>query len=460
MPELKSLLEISENLVKPLRVKAPEAALLTKAVSKISGDVRSINVEDIGALQKRVEKIILEEGAASLSRKDLRESCRTYLSPPHAPARTPKLAADILQQVEQLQRRSAFFALIDAYLDGFSEDDPVVIKLAERLEQLNKNWPWRPLDPWPARIQNYNLLTPHLAPQAIAKTIIEYGQPHGAVFESAGLNTDGRRVGALAAASFVAGCDLLRKHKGSASIPYQLRLIDWSNEHGRLPYPTAWPEFARALFEPWISAEPGSIHRNRIVDRAISHGGDPRINHHAWKPVEEISKEAYHTVIRWLTQASVRQFFDIVSETMTDGKEMWEKRRKFWTSYLDAEMISKAWVAFGADGALRAQNAARRTNDMSLSMFGRLESGQGRSPQHAALIMAIGDLIVVDWSHNGKYNIWPKNAPNRPALFKRGSRYGDYAPYDLMHAPINGPHIGNWQEKVAQIIRSETGLRP
>lgn len=460
MADLKSLLDISDNLVKSLKVRAPETSLLTKAVSKINGDARIINVEDIGALQTRIAKIILKEGAAFLTRKDLRESCRTYLSPPNAPARNPKLADDILEQVEQLQRRSAFFALIDAYLDGFSQDDPVVIKLAEQLSRLNNNWLWRPLDPWPTRIQNYSLLTPSVAPQALSKAIIEYGQPHSAVFERAGLNTDGRRIGALAAASFVAGCDMVRQYKGSASIPYQLRLIEWSNLQGRIPYPTAWPQFARALFEPWVNAEPGSLHRNRIIDRAISQAGDPRINFHAWKPVEEISKDSYQTIIRWLTQTSVRQFFDIVSETMTDGKEMWDQRRKFWTKYLDAEMISKAWVAFGADGALRAQNAARRTNDMSLSMFGRLERGQGRLPQHAALIMQIGDLVIVDWSHNGKYNIWRKADQKKPEFFRKGLTYGDYAPPDLMNAPINGAHLGKWQERVAQVIRSETGLLP
>src|SRR5690606_15295605 len=116
---LASLLDHPDALLAALRVRAPELTLLPRAVAKISGEAHHIEREPTEALQRRVADLIAGDGVSTLSRSDLRESCRTFLHPPHAPARDLEVAKPLCDEVERLQRRSAFFALLDAYLDGF-----------------------------------------------------------------------------------------------------------------------------------------------------------------------------------------------------------------------------------------------------------------------------------------------------------------------------------------------------
>ena len=94
-------------------------------------------------------------------------------------------------------------------------------------------------------------------------------------------------------------------------------------------------------------------------------------------------------------------------------------------------------------------------------MFGRLRSGAGRSPQHAALIMKINRTTIAEWSHSGKFNVWGPNEKNHPHLFRHNTRrLPDYDPSELMNAPVSGPHQPGWQRKLAQIIHNQTGRRP
>ncbi len=461
MTLLSTLVSDPEAFVAPLRVRAPELITLPRAVAGIGGEERHRDVERTGPLQLRVADMTRAGLAATLSRRDLRESARTWLHSPHPPGREPVIGESLLAEIGRLERRSALFALLDAYLDGFNADDADVLRLAGQLSGMNADWPWRATDPWPARLEAFDLLTPANAPARIASAVLASEKGARSVFEEAGLNTEGRKLGGLGEAAFRSACLQVGAMKAETAIPPQERLMSWAGEAGGLVYPKAWPEFAGALFRPWRSADPARKHKTVIIERALAYAGDPRINQARWRPVKDAAGDAYEVILRWLTRASVEQFFDIVSETMTDRPDMWAERRKFWTDYLRADMISAAWVAFGSDGARRADRAATLTRGSGLSMFGRLSAGSGRSSQHAALIMRIGDLTIVDWSHSGSWNIWTRGAPHHPELFRHNTRrFSDYAPAELMNAPTKGPHMSGWQYKVANIIKAHTGLRP
>ena len=114
--------------------------------------------------------------------------------------------------------------------------------------------------------------------------------------------------------------------------------------------------------------------------------------------------------------------------------------------------INAAWVAFGDDGARLAQQAARTSGDRAFAVFGRQEE---KSPQHAALIVKIGDLTIVDWSHNAKYNVWEHGDKGHPPLFK-----ARYARGELYSAPLRESHSApanyTWQKKLARIIERKT----
>ncbi|RYG84860.1 MAG: hypothetical protein EON59_13180, partial [Alphaproteobacteria bacterium] len=249
-----------------LRVRAPELTLLSRAVAKIGGEARTVNLEATEALQVRVAAALANDGVAGLSRRDLRESCRTFLHPPHAPVHSPDVAKPLCDEIDRLQRRSALFALLDAYLDGFDDQDDDVAWLAKRLTATAKAWPWRDTDPWPSRISSFELLSPSKAPRRVAAAVLDSDRDIRAVLDEAGLTTEGRRIGGLGLASFSSGCESVRKMKATSALTPQRRLVSWSGETGPLLYPKAWPQFAGALFEPWRTSEPPREHKTLIID--------------------------------------------------------------------------------------------------------------------------------------------------------------------------------------------------
>ena len=454
MSGLAELLIDPAKLARALLMKPVEPVALQKAVEKLVGKEGVRKVENVAALQARLRQAALTGTMQSVSKRDLTNGCRAFLDPPMPPGRDSEVRPKLISQVARMKRRSALLALLNVYLDRFDPMDQDIAELGRSLSQLSEQWPWRERDEWPSRAQTYALFNAAKAPARIGQEVMTNAGGIHQVLGRAGLETKGRRRGGLVEAAFVQACRSVPE--GQGTIHLQLRLIEWAEPGpGKLAFPKEWPEFARALLSPWIHNAPPPEHQGVITSALIGYAGDPRIRRAIWANVEHV---ALDVIIRWLTKVSVEQFFDIVSKTMTVRPDMWEERRRFWTPYI--QHLSAAWVAFGSDGAWLAEQSAKRSGDSSFAMFGRLASGQGRTKEHAALIMQIGDLTIVEWSHNGRWNIWRRTDRDHPKLFKHNDRRSpDYEPHDLMNAPSSGPHLGQWQWKVRDIIRAETGVR-
>ena len=463
MRGLAALLKEPERFLRPMSVSAPEPRALRRANRELMAEEREpAQSVDVGALQAAVAQAVREGRADALSRRDLREICRVYLLPPSPPGADRSVGPLILAEVERLHRRAAFLALIEGYLDRFRMGSPDVAALGAALNRMSGTWPWRPIDEWPQRARQFALFDAEVAPKRLASAILDAAEPPAQILAAAGLQSEGRMKGGLAEAAFVMGCASVLEQRPALLTHRQLRLIDWSRLGGpAYAYPRAWRFFAEALFKPWSQTEPFGEHKAALVSAAVAYAGDPRVQPALWAEVHDKARDAYDVIVRWLTKASVEQFFDIVAES-TDRPDMWAERRKFWEGYLRSNEISKAHVVFGADGALRAKQAADRNPGAGLSAFGRLASGGGRTAEHAALIMKIGELTIVEWSHNGRWNIWKSGDAGHPELFRKRRKdfKPEYQPRELMNAPTNGPHLGDWQWKVREIIRQEAGLRP
>lgn len=453
-------------LVARMRAGKAEPAALKREVQKLASqtDGRAISVEDVGTLQQRIAGMASAGSLSSITRRDLREGCKVVLQPPHAPARDPHLLAGLLGEVERNKRRAAYFALIDAYLDGFDGEDETLTSLAGRLEAMARQWPWRQGDQWLERIRDFSLLDPAKAPAILAKRILAGAADPRTVFEEAGLNTPGRRFGGLAQAAFRFACHLVMGRKGQEAVDGQRILISWAaDETGKFGYQRAWPDFVKASLVPWEIEEPSEAHKSALIAMLERFGGgDPRATPQRWRTVMDTAPGAYAVLMRWLTRASVLQFLDIVDRLMPDpaAKLMWAYRRAFWMSYLlsdgNSPGIDAAWVAFGADGAGLARQAARTSGDKSFTAFGIQND---KSAQHAALILQMGDLTIVDWSHSAKYQVWKRGDKGIPQLFLPEYRYGA-----LYSAPLQESHVSpktfSWQKRLASIIEGRQCLTP
>lgn len=461
MSELKGLVSDSKTLLARLKVQAPSPEALRQAVAVIEGDAQGTgNPEALGALQARVAATVRGMGAGALSRRDLREGCKAFLLPPDPPGRQTDLRAALIQHVRALERRAAFFALIDSYIDVFDTADADVAATAEQLALAAKAWPWRDGDHWPDDIAALDLFDVDVVPRRLAVLVLGAEEAPLDVLNRLGLGTPGRRKGGLVTAAFTRACALVARLRGGEATQAQLRLIDWArDEAGTLAYSRAWPDFVDACLTPWTAAEPDNDHKAGLIDTLERFGGgDPRVRPERWRSVIDRFPDAYGLLLRWLTRASVLQFLDIVDRSLreSDAKRMWSYRRAFWTSYLmgigGGPQIDAAWVAFGDDGARLANQAARESGDRSFAVFGRQED---KSSQHAALIVRIGDLTIVDWSHSAKYNVWRAYDKGHPQLFKQR-----YRPGELYSAPLKESHSApanySWQKRLARIIEGRT----
>jgi hypothetical protein len=291
--------------------------------------------------------------------------------------------------------------------------------------------------------------------------LLARGSPVEATFEAFKLPELLRSEG-LARSAFVNACSYVRDT--AASRPAAIdTLMDWATHDGdpeqgriRLRYPDMVGSIVNALLLPWLSQAPDKDIERKVRNFVIAAIGDPRfaISSAQWSDVDRSAREV---LIGWLTRASVVQFFEIVSQTMSkpDEKRMWKYRRKFWSAYLPH--ISNAWVAFGVEGEHLARQMAARTQDSSFKQFGRL-NGSAQST-HAVLIVTIGDLVIAEWSHSGKCRMWPRGHPQAPRPYQP-----DYNAYDLRWSDWwEQSHHGNetygWQRKFEQKIRHETGIK-
>ena len=466
MTYLANLAADPKRLVARMKMDKPEPVKLRKVVVQLqqNGADSQIEAEEIGDLQQRIAVWANEGSVTSLSRRDLRIGCQAVLHPPLPPAEDKNVLSRLLKEVERNKRRAAFFAAIDAYLDGFNDESQTILTLARKLKDMTGRWPWRDTDSWPAKISEFSLMDPSRAPEILAKRVLaSKGDPYK-VFQEAGLDTVGRRFGGLVEAAFRKACHLVKRMKGQEAVSGQRILIEWARkDNGDFGYDRAWPDFVEASLSPWQIQEPSEAHKSallKVLERFG--GGDPRAVPAKWRTIMDKTPGAYAVLMRWLTRASVLQFLDIVDRLMPDQASMlmWAYRRAFWMSYLlsDGSVpgIDAAWVAFGDDGARLAKQIAQQTGDISFKAFGRQND---KSPKHAALILQMGDLTIVDWSHSAKYQVWKRGDQGIPALFQPSYRYGE-----LYRAPIQESHVSpgtfSWQKSLARIIESKTIYSP
>lgn len=465
MSHLADLVSNPAGLSARLRVAPMEPVETRKAARVLSSlpqreDVMAV---DVAELQQRIADAARTQSLPSLSRREIREGGKLILHPPFPLANDGDVIGGLLRFIDQSKRRAAFFAVVDAYLDRFEADEPMVVNLAAHLRPMAQGWTWRPEDRLPKLLKQFSLLDPKVAPQKIADFLMESDEDLDLLLNDIGLGA-GRRFGGLIEAAFRHACDSIAECKGAVAEMKQRRLMDWAkDDRGQLAYRKSWSAFIKAVLSPWRFAEPSEEHKAALINILEEFGGgDPRAKPEKWREVMDSVSDAYGVLIRWLTRASVRQFFDVVDRLMPDleSKKMWAYRRAFWTSYLLSDdkgpSIDAAWVAFGEEGARLAKMTAQATGDKSFRAYGLQND---KSANHAALIMKIGDLTIVEWSHNAKYQVWKRRDRGAPELFQLRYRAGA-----LYSAPLDGAHLSpatySWQKKVAEIIEGKAVFEP
>jgi hypothetical protein len=215
-----------------------------------------------------------------------------------------------------------------------------------------------------------------------------------------------------------------------------------------------------ALLSPWVKSNNalGEETRKSVHEWLLVQFHDPRLPVHERSGWRDVKSEYKKVMFRWLVGESLNQFFEIIDQVANEGH--WKYRKAFWKAYYDSGVLDEAWVALGPD----AKYYAQRVFSDKLSA-GELNGVSDR--KHSVLIVRIGDLVLADWSHNGKCRAWKIGDRACPETYKL-----EYNGFLLKSASMKivdthqedgishqGSENYRWQVRLADFIYDQTGIR-
>ncbi len=218
------------------------------------------------------------------------------------------------------------------------------------------------------------------------------------------------------------------------------------------------------LLQPFVDKQtPPDWIKNIIKDVFIKSFSDPRVSRHRWPEIDEkfggqkLREDCMAIFTKWIINDTIDLFFKIIAEHAPDNQ--FAPRRDLWKTYFAQNYVSNAWVILGADAVRTAWNL-RQTGGVASGLdWGKLE---GAGTNQSVLLMKIKDLVVAEWSHNGKFRAWSANKPrfnqskyHADQLRKNSNRImtksGNYSDGIV--------HLGDWVSRAQSYIEEQTGIR-
>jgi hypothetical protein len=403
---------------------------------------------DYEALLSKLRSAVIGGSSSALTLRELRLVAGCLFEGDKCAADDPALLDWLLRSIRTNRSRISVKRIIFSYLAHFDPQRPAIRTMGRFLQDAtlafgpDGRWPWQALN------QQHSLFDPDQAPLWLARLAIGSSDPRSKLGE-AGLSGQAM-AGGLAVHVFLRALDLIRQRLETApSVNDVEQAIAWVKDaHGTTYYSAQRGAFANALLLPWTRREPPHDVRARAQTFLLDALSDPRIDGGAWLGVDEPARDI---MVRWLAQATLEQFLKVVDRVAP--KHQWDFRRAFWNAYIEKGVVANAWVAFGSTGAQVAAKIADRTSDSLMRRFGRLG---GAGADQAVLLLSIGDLIVADWSHNGRLRIWRKSNRGAPEFNLEIYAAADLrtgSEFDTVHLPPDG-----WQGKAEAYIRRYTRI--
>lgn len=306
----------------------------------------------------------------------------------------------------------------------------------------------RRLEAWRGRHANVGLLDQD-GPARVARMLIASDGGFEKVRASLGLDDMAASLGFLRAcvrAALFAGRNVIARARTVEDLTPFVSLVETAPK--QLRFPELAPTIADAFLLPWVQKSPGPEVREAIRIFLVGHLGDPRTLHSPkWHGV---SDDAVAVMRRWVVGANLEDFFAVIGITAYDRQ--WGYREAFWMAYAEREYIDNAWVVFGRDAAREAKSHF----DRKMHHYGVLDGAQG---DQSVIIMQIGDLIIVEGSHNWMCRIWKLQSKAAPQIGKNLYRkIGLTRNPDFLQRHA-GSESGAWQSNLSEYIAQQTGRR-
>lgn len=437
-----------------IRFRLPEQPLMTNVATdmarRFDGIRQMPDAEDLEVVAARLLSAI--RSGQDLPKKDWKKAAWCLWLGENWLVRETIFFKHYTRWLQENASRSVIGTLINAYLRHYQENDDSFREIGQWLSNAVAAWPeWI----WAERQQKFGLFDADAAPKKIADAAVANNQHIYEFLVQIGLkDAKGASDSGLGIAVIRCLLLLLQQRLSSAEPDRYLleRCLKMAETEDAKTLWDIWPPslLAESLLLPWREKIPAQDIQETIQQFILRSYKDLRLDLSRWL---HVSGEAQDVMRRWLTRESLEQFIQVVDATTKT--EQWQYRRAFWMSYFKANHINDAVVAFAPIGRDYAKMAFKD------SYFGSIERGYYHQDQ-AVLLLRIGQLTIADWSHNGSCRIYLSNNPNTPSLSNRvydgrvlraqcDNESGDGTP----HA---GSENGRWQSKVADFIRTHTGI--
>jgi hypothetical protein len=436
-------------------------------ISKISRAARNIDKfmgggvsNDLIAPRKLLDeglKAILSGNLSNLSAKTLRIFCTAGLSELDKLTDPFNAFQMLLKEVSKRARSSLVKALFLGYLLSADLESSWVnalrIYLLERQECLSPRWK--------ERIRQYGLLDKDPG-EYFGNLFFKFDNSFSEGLLSAGITgillTSGIGKRVFKAVSQKLGHSGWTQRDDALDIFNRFKRYIFQEDKLIFAASINQRELCFALLEPCINGDPNDAVLREIRNLLIIQYSDPRVNSGRWSNVDQRHVQVLR---RWLTKQSMGLLIEVLNRTADDNH--WDVRNDFWKFYLDNDYVSEAWVVFGSDAFQHAKDLVKKNPEFTASNFGRFQIG-GRSVQsnHSVLLMRIGDVIVAEWTHDGRVRLWDSSSSRRPKFYQI-----TYLPEALRGASpkytsddeYSHDRPGNWMRKVDKFVRARTGIK-
>lgn len=405
---------------------------------------------DLPALWKRLDAAEKSGNYDAITSKDWRDSpwCFWHKEGDAVPlVKRPTFTRRYGAWIEARQRKSDYRRLIQALLLHFTPENPPRSAAALVIDACTK-WPeWL----WAQRHLAHDMFDVEKGPVNLASQVLDDTRPVREVLSDHGLG-EWLQTGGYAEAAFAAMLsDVPRRLRigvnEARSLDLVRRTLEWSeSSSGDLQFANRRTQLAEALLLPWAQTTPTKAVEQTITPFLLKTFGDPRMSEIRWNGVDD---SAVNVFKRWLTGATLEAFIRVIERVAE--KDHWKYRQAFWMAYYRAGHVRDAWVALGPE----AKIISRRFVDLSNQSA---ELVRPPLSNHSVLMLRIANLVVADWSHNGKCRIWLQNDQRAPALYRPRYEISDLRGASDFEVTHHGSSTGHWQRRIHDHIRDLTSI--
>ncbi|MDR3497405.1 MAG: EH signature domain-containing protein [Ancalomicrobiaceae bacterium] len=415
--------------------------------------------KDYDAIARHIVATVKSGG--ELSRADLVDAAFCVWTTKPAIAEDQPVLAVYLRAVLRMARLRPFRALASSYILGFRRDRPelAVISRCLATAAATAGPPWSMLD------NVYGLFDPAAAIRRLSERAWARGVRPARLLAELRLGRLPRDAG-LMVAVHAAGLERCRAADNRDPLDRLEKVALWAlDDQAKLVSPVLAPLAIDALLAPFRRETPDRAIRDPFCQFILTHFGDPRLMPGSW-PGSALNDAIAR---RWLSEQSLRMFFEVVARLAQP--DHWGERRAFWEAVYRASLVDEAWPVFETQGADMARQIFGAYASFARFQTGSVPDAADPGPGQAVLMLQIGSLRVVDWSHGGACVIWDSDAEEgAPALAR--------ATYEAatFRKPVRGldtieSHAAQgvfwhsagadtqWQDRIATYLFDKRGIR-